>query len=139
MVGWMWWGWGEEWLAERLGLVVGALLTSSVLLVIALGIISLKVAQENQVIKRQRREKVQKLSVERSFLKEGIERELERLEPQEMRALMLDYVLSTQDLINQCTELGQKSMTLWSKVEGVIEDLSSRGDSEKKPGQNEEE
>ena len=129
LVGLMWLGWGQEWLVERLGELFLMIFTSSVLLVVALTMVSMRVVKENSGIKRRRRVKAEKLSLSRSFLKEAVERDLNKLKPKEMKAFIVDYVLSTQEMINKSTELGNKSIALWEQTQGVIDSLSSRVDS----------
>ena len=129
LVGLMWLGWGQEWLVERLGELFLMIFTSSVLLVVALTMVSMRVVKENSGIKRRRRVKAEKLSLSRSFLKEAVERDLDKLKPKEMKAFIVDYVLSTQEMINKSTELGNKSIALWEQTQEVIDSLSSRVDS----------
>ena len=123
------WGWGEEWLGERLGEIVLALFVSSVALLVTLVRVLMKIAKENRVIKEFRARKAEKLALERSFLKEAVERELEKLEVTEMKQFILDYVLDTQEMIHRSTELGKKSIALWEKTQGVIDALSDHPES----------
>ena len=46
--------------------------------------------------------------LEREFLKEMVERELDKLESGEMKKFIVDYVLLTQDLIDRYNNLDDK-------------------------------
>ena len=73
-----------------------------------MSIIHLKIIRKNQKIKlieqRSNRRSSGK-SLERGFLKEKLERTTNTLETKELKEFIVDYVLLTQDLINQSNDL----------------------------------
>ena len=81
------------------------LFLSSIILCISLSIIHLKALKENQKFKQRKNRKNSTTSLERQFLKEMVERELDNLEPDEMKKFMVDYFLQTQDLIDRYNNL----------------------------------
>ncbi len=69
-------------------------------------IIYLKISKESKKFKQKKKGKAQANSLERKFLKEMVERELDKLERSAMKKFIVDYILLTQDLINQYSSLG---------------------------------
>lgn len=105
IVGLVWFGWGYELLDGKLGLIFLGLFVSSIMLCISLSIINLRVLKQNQKFKQKKTRKNQTTALEREFLKEMVERELDKLESGEMKKIMVDYVLLTQDLIDRYNNL----------------------------------
>ncbi len=105
IVGLVWFGWGYELFANQLGLIFLGLFVSSILLFISLVIIHLKILKQNKKFKQKKKRKNQATSLEREFLKEMVERELDKLEPGEMKKFIVDYVLLTQHLIDKYNNL----------------------------------
>ena len=97
----VWFGWGYELFGNQLGLIFLGLFVSSILLVISLTIISLKIFFKSRKIQRKKKVQNQANSLEREFLKEMVERELDKLELNAMKKFILDYIFLTQDLINK--------------------------------------
>ncbi len=106
IVGLVWFGWGYELLANQLGLIFLGLFVSSILLVISLAIVYLKILKQSRKFKQKKKSQTPATSLERQFLKEMVERELDKLEPNALKKFIVDYVLLTQDLINQYNLLG---------------------------------
>ena len=106
IVGLVWFGWGYELLANQLGLIFLGLFVSSILLVISLAIVYLKILKQSRKFKQKKKRQTQATSLERQFLKEMMERELDKLERNALKKFLVDYVLLTQDLINHCNLLG---------------------------------
>ena len=104
-MGLVWFGWGYELFANQLGLIFLGLFVSSILLFISLVIIHLKILKQNKKFKQKKKRKNQTTSLEREFLKEMVERELDKLEPGAMKKFIVDYVLLTQDLIDKYNNL----------------------------------
>ena len=108
IVGLVWFGWGYELLNDKLGLIFLGLFVSSILLCISLSIIHLKIIRKNQKIKLiepKKNRRYSENSLEREFLKEKLERIANTLETKELKKLIVDYVLLTQDLINKSNDL----------------------------------
>ncbi len=80
-------GWGYELWGDQLDLVFLGLFVNSIMLGISLAIIHLKILKQNQKFKQRKNRKNQKTSLEREFFKEMVERDLEKLEPDEMKKL----------------------------------------------------
>ncbi len=105
IIGLDWFDWGGELLDGKLGLIFLGLFLSSIILCISLSIIHLKALKQNQKLKPRKNRKNPTTSLERQFLKEMVERDLDKLEPDEMKKFLVDYFLQTQDLIDRYNNL----------------------------------
>ena len=73
-----------------------------------MSIIHLKIIRKNQKIKlieQKKNRRYSENSLEREFFKEKLERIANTLETKELKKLIVDYVLLTQDLINKSNDL----------------------------------
>ncbi len=73
-----------------------------------MSIIHLKIIRKNQKIKlieQKKNRRYSENSLEREFFKEKLERIANTVETKELKKLIVDYVLLTQDLINKSNDL----------------------------------
>jgi hypothetical protein len=68
-------------------------------------------------------------SLERSFLKESLMRDFDKLSRSELKILIVNYAIFTQELVNYLN-LGTKSLNLIKDIQATLDSLPSRPDSD---------
>ena len=101
LVGWIWFGFGSDWLANHVSTILLTLLVTSSLWLIGLEIVRRKLKKKSKVATVRARKEIETDWVTKEFLIVKLEMAFKYLSREEIKKFAIDYVCATQDLINE--------------------------------------
>ena len=128
VIGVIWFGWGLELVGDRLGLILWGLFLNSIVLVFGLLMIAMVEIIARRVNKKYQRLEVKKDSLERSFLEEWLKRNLDSLTKEDMKEVMVNWLMVIEKLSEYVELLGGKRPHFLKNIKSDLESLPPRLD-----------
>jgi hypothetical protein len=129
LVGCIFFNWGCHFTGNILGSIFWVLFVGSSFNLVA-QLIFFQLCKQETKSRHSHLNKVFGNSIERSFLKESLMRDFDKLSRSELKKLTVNYALFSQELLNYLN-LGTKSLNLIKDIQATLDFLPSRPDSER--------